>query len=491
MVSKVLAFLAVLSVVLVAPSYALVFDIDMAAEPSTAAVHVGEAAQFNVKIINNENLGVDYRIEITGPYVWSWLQTNFDASGSVPANFTKLIPVKISPSMEAAPGDYQYSIKGTVMIGGKAYSLPEKVFTVTVLKSGEEPTRAALVVLRMDKDVYNPGDSAQVVVSISKLTVAAQDLQVDLRLLDPKRSPVYEYLLPVLAQAEPILLSHNVPISAITPPGDYFVVADLKLSGKTVGTVERTISISTVNKPEQRRTAEVSALGKKVIIKVENTGNVPVSGEIREPMKWYERFLLTANPTPVLETGSSGYYWITWKYDNVMPGDLTRTYTYSISYVPVALAALLVLLLAVAAWQTVRAISVTKDVIRQKISPATLEASISVHVKNLSDRTIRDVVLVDALPGMAKPVEFTTAKPASVKREENKTVMEWTLGDLKPREERVITYTMHTNFGIVGLITLPAANARFTGADGKRRHMASGTVECGVVQQQQQSQPQL
>lgn len=485
MVSKVLAFLAALfivSIVVVAtPSHALDFGIDMVTEPSTSAVHVGESAQFNVKVSNNENVRGDYRIEIMGPYVWSWLQTNYDASGSVPANFTKLIPVKISPSLETPPGDYQYSITGTAIIDGKARSLPTKIFTITVLKSGEAPARAAFVVLRMDKEIYDPGDSAQVMVSISKLTVAAQDLQIDLRLLDPKRSPVYEYFLPMLEQAEPILLSHSVPISAIMPPGDYFVVADLKLNGKTVGTVERTISISTVNKPEQRRTAEVSALGKKVVVKVENTGNVQVSGEIREPMRWYERFLLTANPTPALETGAGGYYWIVWKYVNVMPGDLTRTYAYSISYVPVALAVLLVILLAVAAWQTVRALSVTKEVIRQKISSTTLEASISVHVKNLSDRTIRDVVLVDALPGMARPLEFTTAKPANVKKEENKTVMEWTLGDLKPREERVITYTMHTTFGVVGLIALPVATARFTGADGKRRHTSSGIVECGVV----------
>lgn len=486
MVSKVLAFLAALfivSIVVVAvPSYALVFDIDLNVEPLIPAVPGGVTSQFNVKVINNENRAVDYTITVTGSYM-SWVQ-NYEYFGNVPANFTRLIPIKITPSLETPPGDYQYSVRGTVKIDGKDYNLPEKVFTVTVLKSGEKFIGAAVMAIYPEKESYGPGEAARIVVHISKLTLAPESLSVDLRLLDPKGSPVYEYLLPLSAQPEPIVLMHDIPISIRMPPGDYLVVADLKSDSGIVGTVRKTISISTVNKPEQRRTAEVSALGKKVVVKVENTGNVPVTGEIREPMRWYERFLLTANPTPILETGAGGYYWIVWKYANVMPGDLTRTYTYSISYVPVVLAVMLVILLAVAAWQTVRALSVTKEVIRQKISPTTLEASISVHVKNLSDRTIRDVVLVDALPGMARPLEFTTAKPANVKKEENKTLMEWTLGDLKPREERVITYTMHTTFGVVGLIALPVATVRFTGADGKRRHTSSGVVECGVVAQQ-------
>lgn len=494
MVSKISAFLAALFVVVVVtvtvPAHALIFDIDVASESLMSAIQGGGTARFNMKIINNEDKPFEYRIEIVnGPYP-AWIQPiqPADNSGTLPANFTKIIPIKISPSLETAPGNYDFYAKSQVKINDKWVPLPSAYFTLNVLRSGEKAEGVATMGLYSDHNEYAPGSTARIVTHISKLTLAPEGLSVDLRLLDPKGSPVYEYLLPLSAQPEPIVLMHDIPISAIMPPGDYVVVADLKSSTGSISTNRKSISVSTVNKPEQRRTAEVSALGKRVTVKVENTGNVPVSGEIREPMRWYERFLLTANPTPALETGAVGYYWITWKYDNVMPGDLTRTYSYSISYVPVALAVLLIMLLGVAAWQTVRALSVTKEVIRQKISPTTLEASISVHVKNLSDHTIRDVVLVDALPGMARPVEFSTAKPANVKREENKTVMEWTLGDLNAREERVITYTVHTSFGVVGLITLPQATARFTGADGKRRHMSSGTVECGVVHQQQ---PQL
>lgn len=485
MANKVLVFLALLSVVVIVPAHALVFDIDMSVEPAIPAVPGGGTAQFNVKIANNENQAVDYRIEITGSYP-AWIQ-QYDYLGNIPANFTKLIPIKISPSLEAPPGDYQYNVKGWVKIRDEWYSLSTKSetsFTVKVMKSGEKFEGAATMELYTDKEAYDPGANARMAVRITKMTIAPEGLQVDLRLLDSKNSPVYEHLLPLPVQAEPIVVMQDVPISPRMPPGDYLATADLKSGGGIVGTVKKGISVSAVNNPEQVRASEISALGKRIVIKVENTGNVPVSGEIREPMRWYERFLLTANPKPALESGSGGHYWIVWKYDNVMPGDLTRTYSYSISYMPVVLAALLVLLLGVAAWQGVRALSITKEVIRQKVSPTTLEASLGIHVKNLSDRTIRDVVLVDSLPGMAKPAEFDTAKPADVKKEGGRTVIEWMLGELKPREERVITYRMHTAVGVVGLITLPAATVRFTSSDGKRRHLTSGTVECGVVPSQ-------
>lgn len=485
MVRKVKPLVAVLMALFLvqAPLYALVFDIDMATEAVIPAVPGGGTAQFNVKIMNNENRAVGYVIEITGPYM-SWMQ-NYDYFGDIPANFTKIVPIKVAPSLETPPGDYQYSVRGTVKIGGKDYNLPGTSFTVKVLKSGEKFIGAATIELYTDKESYDPGAKARVAVRITKLTLAPEGLQIDLRLLDSRNNPVYEYLFPLSAQAEPIVFMQDVPMDPRMPPGDYLAVADLKSESGVVGTVRKAISVSTVNNPGQARTADVSALGKKVTIKIKNGGNVPVSGEIKEPMKWYEKFLLTANPKPNLERGSDGHYWIVWRYDNVMPGDFTRTYTYSISYVPVVLALLLVMLLAVAAWQSVRMISITKEVIRQKVSPTTLEASISLHVKNLSDRTILDVVLVDCLPGMARPTEFGTAKPADVKKEGDRTVMEWTLGELKPREERVITYRLHTAFGVVGLITLPAAVVRFTASEGgRRKHLSSGTVECGVVAQQ-------
>jgi hypothetical protein len=262
-------------------------------------------------------------------------------------------------------------------------------------------------------------------------------------------------------------------------PGDYNVVAQLVSDTGQIAIARKTLTIGTVRKVDQKRALQTGILSHKISIYTENLGNVPVTGTIVEKINWYEKYLMTVNPAPNFVPAGGNTLNLVWSYDNLKPGERTQTFSYSISYLPLVLGIILLLLLALLAWQRVKPLSISKEVIKQRIAQNVLEATLTLHVKNNTDKEMRSVTLTDYVPNLAKPVEFGTAKPKETKSDKLETALVWPLGDLKGNEERVISYKLRTTVGVLGAIDLPAANLVFEAPGKKRGFVRSNTAECG------------
>ncbi len=453
-------------------------------ENVNSTVFAGETARYNAVLINNEPVPVSVVLTISGPKADSWVQP-YDYSVVVPAAGILKVPLAIRPLPDAAGGNYAYSLLLQAKISEES-GWVQLENPPTLLMEVKQPTTTFTELGRIylsifdEKATYWPGDAVQVQAQIYSLKELFAQLDVNLQFLDSAGRPVYGYTAPVTSQKEPIKpISHNIPLSLQTIPGEYYVVAELVSDKGQVAITRRLVTVDSVRKTEQRRAVQTGFLSRKVSIYVENLGNIVSGGTVVERISWYEKFLLTASPLPLFVPSGGNALNAVWTYGDLAPGQRTPTYSYSISYLPLVLGAILAVLILVVVWQQFKPVSLSKEVIKQRIAQNVLEATLTLHAKNLTDKTVSQVALTDYVPNLAKAVEYGTAEPAHTRKERLETVLVWDLGDLKPGEERVVTYKIRTTVGVLGSIDLPAASIEFVTLDNKRKIVRSNTAECG------------
>lgn len=75
---------------------------------------------------------------------------------------------------------------------------------------------------------------------------------------------------------------------------------------------------------------------------------------------------------------------------------------------------------------------------------------------------------------LLKEHEVGTLAPNKVIRHDRKgTIIKYEVGDILPKEERVISYKVKSSLSILGGVSLPEAVARFVTATGKERTSSS------------------
>ncbi|MBW2986276.1 hypothetical protein KY333_02810, partial [Candidatus Woesearchaeota archaeon] len=112
------------------------------------------------------------------------------------------------------------------------------------------------------------------------------------------------------------------------------------------------------------------------------------------------------------------------------------------------------------------------------------ELKIIIEIINRSKKQIKHVKIIDNVPRiaeLAKEYDVGTVKPDKVVQHERKgTLVKWSLDEVDPGEERVISYKVKSKLSILGGVTLPSAAAKFD--VGKRHRTAnSNTPVIGFI----------
>lgn len=484
-IGKILFAIFIVSAVLFVAGFPADSPVSVSVENVKSSIKAGEIAEFNAVIFNEGSVDpVGVVLTVSGPKADSWVLPYDYSVDVMPGSFTK-IPLKIKPLPDTPSGNYAYALLVQYRIGENLWVnldvSPTLVMNVIQTQINFSEPAKIYVSLFDEKVSYVPGESLQAQVQIYSLKQEFSELEITLQLLDSGDRPVYSYTTPITSQKEPIRpVFQNIPLGAQIIPGTYHVYAILSSETGTVATARKTMTVSEVRNLDEKRIVSNGILSTKVSKYVQNLGNVPAGGTVIETIGWHEKYLLTTDPAPnVVPVKGTSNFNLVWTFDNLKPGERTRTFTYSVSYLPIVLAAVLLILLVLLAWQRVKAIAVSKEVIKQRIAQNILEATLSLHVKNSTEAELKEVVLTDYIPSLAKPVEFGTAKPDETKGDKIETALIWKLGTLKGGEERVITYKIRTTVGVLGSIDLPSANVNFTHHDGKPGFVRSNTAECG------------
>lgn len=94
--------------------------------------------------------------------------------------------------------------------------------------------------------------------------------------------------------------------------------------------------------------------------------------------------------------------------------------------------------------------------------------SISIHVKNPFLHNLRDVTVRDWVSPLAQVLqdEIVSTVPV-IRRVDEGTELIWKLGDIKPREERILQYKVRSL--VHGRLKMPSAHLKFTSSKGEKK----------------------
>ena len=93
------------------------------------------------------------------------------------------------------------------------------------------------------------------------------------------------------------------------------------------------------------------------------------------------------------------------------------------------------------------------------------ELKVLLEIKNTSDKPIKNVAIIDYIPNIAElatdymPGTITPAKVLAHKAKGS--ILKWTIEEMAPGEDRLISYNIKSKLSIIGNFKLPRAKVVF------------------------------
>ena len=182
----------------------------------------------------------------------------------------------------------------------------------------------------------------------------------------------------------------------------------------------------------------------------------------------------------------------------------TPTWTFSIGpeeqfvleanedYRPLVVGIIVLILLGLIVYYVfVRRVTIKKEAFKLKYSTDGIsDFKVLLHLKNSSNKTIKDVSIVDVLPKLIQPkTNFGTLQPNGIERGDKGIRMMWKIPELVSGEERIISYEVEAQFQVIGDITLPNAMVKYKSATNRVIHIKSNSVNVihGIVEKFKES----
>lgn len=249
-----------------------------------------------------------------------------------------------------------------------------------------------------------------------------------------------------------------------TKPGNYKLEVraykDKVLRGKLTKIFEVIANPDIVQKTE---TSE-SFLVRTVKVTKTNIGNVAMDDTYEFPITNFQKWMTSFDKEPQKETPGKAEWLFT-----INP---TESYVITITtdYRPLFFTIIgIFIATALVIYYVRRGVIIKKGVFKLKDHKGMLsEIKILLHVINRTRYPVKDVKVIEILPNILTPTkEFGTLKPSKIQKGEKSSRMIWTIDELEPGEERIISYKVHPGLHIIGKIMLPAALIRFKNKEHK------------------------
>ena len=104
------------------------------------------------------------------------------------------------------------------------------------------------------------------------------------------------------------------------------------------------------------------------------------------------------------------------------------------------------------------------------------ELKIMLSVRNQGRRTIKNVIVKDTIPPLARVIkEFDTLTP-EIKIKSSGTELIWKLEKIRPREERLLTYKIKPLIDVIGKLKLPKSYFTYDSRLGRKRKVVSKSI---------------
>ena len=424
-------------------------SIDLSSSPSEAIRFGNENAVFDISL-QNTGSSADRITYVVQDVNWNAEKKYFDLSVGEKANFK----LELKPLKALSTGKYTITVRFYSDLRNNDYK--DYNFVVDNLNN-ENILNAEF---KINPTGLNPKKENTLILSLANTkNINLGNLNVELSGLFQKS---FKVSLDSLGTTEKEFTAY---IDENTPTGEYDVNVLVKDDRYTYLNKKVKLRVGEYSNFVENKEVDNQFLKTTIVLKQENNGNNRVIKDVAYELGSFEKYFTSFSIQPD-KIENNVYNWeIDLKAKETKEIVITTSYRAPLAYL--LLAALLVYLF----YRFVRKqVSITKKVLTVKTDSGIADMKVMLVIKNKGS-AIKNLRLVDYIPPMIKsPEHYATVRPTNVKKTSQGLMLDWTIGDLLRREERVISYRIKTNVKVIGRVNIPRA---FTSYNiGNRREVA-------------------
>ncbi|MBL7169746.1 MAG: hypothetical protein ISS48_01895 [Candidatus Aenigmarchaeota archaeon] len=465
MLNKRMFIIVSLLLFLLVPLVVLSENVKILSPESTVIIYAGKTNEVKIPI-KNEGTDTDTVYISVWPSQWAslekyWLTLN--------AGESKLLSFFITPPEDADEGVYVFTISTQSLN-------TEKNETGSLYLNVKRKTDVFISEIKLDKELVNPGDILEIESVLTNLHKKQKHkVYLTTRILKDelvvKKFDETIELDPKTVKS----IKNFYEVEKLQEYGDYTVEIELKDSMNEFLDKEKTeFKIDKHFEMVEHKVREYGLFYTIIVIEVTNEGNIPDSSyTVTESLPKITQYFFYPETEPDSEEMKESRIVYTWELEGIDPGQ-TKTIRYKLRFINVMITLLMLSILLLFTFDRV-----TKPALRKKyfgILSGEEELKITLHVKNRRRGVIKDVVVKDVVPSLAKVIrKFDTLTP-EIKVRSGGTELIWRIEKLKPGEEILLTYKIKPLIDVIGKLTLPKSYFTYRSKLKRERRVASKSV---------------
>lgn len=335
-----------------------------------------------------------------------------------------------------------------------------------------------VLALTSDKLNYQPGDTINVSSVVANKGGDSTDQFTMQTVISSNGQPLKRFETPItyLPQKSTNTFSNLYTLDQFAAPGAYDAQLVLKdATGQTLSIKSTTFKVGEVDRASQQESSSVGVLESSTTVTSKNEGNSPsdivVTATIPSMAK--EIFDSDVKPDSMVDDGSSTK--VTWTFQKVAPGS-TVSVVYKFVLWKVWGSIMIVIFVVYMAFKFVFTVRIIKRSAFVGPLGKESEVPVTIEIVNRSIHEVKDVVVKDFVPPIAKVVpRFDTVKPA-LRETVGGTELVWKFDSLRAGEERIMSYRIKPKMDILGSLKLNPANMGYSNRKREKRSAASSII---------------
>ncbi len=457
--------IAVFVLFLLIPSV-LAAGIELTVPTSLTTVYIGQHNEVDITIKNTQSIYDTFLIS-TWPTQWISLE---QYGIGLAAGETKTVTLSIDPPRTTDKGIYEIGVtaKSTSTSASESKSF---------LADFRREFDLYISDVKVNSQIFEIGDNLVTNVVVTNLnTLSERNVIVTTSILKDnllvQKFDDEVTIEPLSAET----ISNSIEIKNTFEFGTYKLKIELKdVIGRVLDDSELAFSVKRSDEFTRTKATEFGLFYLTTRMTVTNNGNVPdATYTLTESVPSYFKTFFFPDVEPKSQQEVDGRIVYTWELKGMKPGE-SRIILYQIRFTTVVVAILLVGL-----GLYVFNYFYFRPHIHKRYPPMISmpkEEAIHLHVRNRSRHEIKNIVVKDYIPPLARVVKkFETVTP-EIKLTTKGTLLTWKIDRLGLREERVLSYRIIPVMEVPGGIQLPKAHFTYEGKKHPIDQIAQKVVE--------------
>ncbi|MCX6821205.1 MAG: hypothetical protein NTW30_00330 [Candidatus Aenigmarchaeota archaeon] len=431
------------------------------------AVYTGQTNELEILIKNDRNVKDTFYFSTSATTQWISLKNSWASLGTGEVTSLSLV---IEPPIDTEEGTSILSI--TVRSVDYNVSASKQVYF-----SVKRSSPVFITEIKLNKQSLKPGETLVIQPVLTNVDKNQRmDVFVTTKILKD------DYLVQSFDNSISIgpskieTVSNNFVIKLTHTPGNYNIFSSVKDNlNKLLSQKTTTFKIEQLpRRINEEKEITNSVFYSNTVIRVTNNGNVPERNFnvlVSLPTISKKFFHPEVEPTSQEEKDNKIIY--KWFISELSPGE-TITIKYQLQFTNLIIASsILIIVIVWILWLFYQPKLMKKYM---GLLSKDEQITISLHVKNKSRKLLDTVTVKDFVPAIATVIkEFGTIEP-TIKIKPGGTELTWQVKNIRPKEERVLTYKIKPMIEILGSLKLPKAHLMFETKKGKIKKTLSKTI---------------